>query len=46
MWAVLHKLGLNIAPGIGLARSGDIGLVLLLWFAGLGIGRLVIELRP
>ncbi len=46
VWAVLQKLGLNIAPGIGLARSGDIGLILLLWFAGLGIGRVVIEQRP
>ncbi len=46
LWAGLQIAGLAISPGIGLVTSGDIGWVLLLWFAGLGVGRLVIEMRP
>ncbi|MCR9180476.1 MAG: hypothetical protein NXH71_09635 [Erythrobacteraceae bacterium] len=46
LWAGLQMAGLAINLGVGLVTSGDIGWVLLLWFAGLGVGRLLIELRP
>ncbi len=46
LWAGLQIGGLVASPGIGLVTSGDIGWVLMLWFAGLGIGRLVVEMRP
>ena len=43
---VMGGLVWSAAPELGLAEAPGLGLVVLFWFGGLGIGRLYNELRP